>query len=1206
VQIPHRALLNFLLAMLREPGLTADDVILAVTTLSFDIAGLELLLPLIVGARVEIATREEASDAELLKKRLAGVTVLQATPASWRMLLDAGWEGGDLKALCGGEALPSDLAAKLLPRVSSLWNMYGPTETTIYSATRQVAHEEEGTSIAVGGPIANTQLYVLDRRLEPVPIGVPGELCIGGEGLARGYLGSPDLTAERFVPDPFAGGRMYRTGDLARWRPDGAIEFLGRIDFQVKVRGFRIELGEIEAALVAHPAVRQAVAGLRGDRLVAWVVAEADADLREHLKGRLPDYMIPAAFVKRDAFPLTPSGKVDRKALPEPEIVGGERGWVAPRGPVEELIAGIWSELLNVERVGAEDSFFELGGHSLLATQVASRLRRVFGVDMPVRQLFETPVLSQLAERVQAARQGGDGIPPLRPMPRPDAIPLSYAQERLWFVEQLEGDPSMYNLPAAVRLRGELRVDAFEACLREIVRRHEALRTRFVTVQGQPAQVIDEHRLLALPVVDLRGLPPAAVEMELRRRTTEDEHRPYDLAAGPLVRATLLRLADTDSVVLFGMHHIVSDRWSMGLLLGEMGALYPAFAAGEPSPLPALPVQYADYSLWQREWLRGEALDAQLGYWTGKLGGLQPLDLPTDRDAAPGQVFRAGDLTFELEAPVAEALYALARSQGASPFMVLLAAFQALLQRHSGQEDVAVGAPIAGRTRSEAEDLIGFFVNTLVLRTRVEPGLSFRELLDRVRATTLEAYDHQDLPFSRVVDALRPSRRQGLGLVDVMFTMQNQPMPDLSLPGLGMSVLPISDEAELRINFALSLRMWEAGGRMKGGLSYNTAQFDPATAERWRDGFLTLLAAVVEQPEQAISEVPLPGVGERRQVAIPEPGLRPAAVSESVAKQRAEMTSRRDHLSAAKRELLEKRLRGAKAGAGAAIPAQTARARALVKLQEGDGSRPPFFCVHAIGGSVFSYGELARALGSAQAFYGVQSPGLEGGPLPDEVPAMAAAYLAEIETAAPAGPVLLGGWSFGGAVAFEMARQLRARGREVPLVVLLDSYAPSGEDLLAGRSDADLLAPFLRDQAGLQGRGAEWLDEIAMAGEGAVMRMLEQARMAGVLRSDIRSEKAERLLGVYKANLRALSSYRPQPYDGRILLFRSDGADARHPANGWEGLAGEPIETQPVSGDHYTMLALPHVVQLANRLAARIELALRARADANAEAGAIA
>ncbi|MFP5285448.1 MAG: alpha/beta fold hydrolase, partial [Thermoanaerobaculia bacterium] len=517
---------------------------------------------------------------------------------------------------------------------------------------------------------------------------------------------------------------------------------------------------------------------------------------------------------------------------------------------------------------------------------------------------------------------------------------------------------------------------------------------------------------------------------------------------------------------------------------------------------PPLPVQYADYSLWQCEWLSGEVLDAQLAYWTGKLAKLQPLDLPTDRDAASGQIFRAGDLAFELEAPLAEAIQTLARGQAASPFMVLLAAFQALLQRHSGQEDIAVGAPIAGRTRSEVEDLIGFFVNTLVLRTKVEPGLSFRELLERVRTTTLEAYDHQDLPFSRVVDALRPSRRQGLGLVDVMFTMQNQPMPDMSLPGLEMSVLPISEEAELRINFALSLRVWESGGRMKGGLSYNTALFDRATAERWRDNFLTLLADAVANPERPICEVPLQSVGERKQVEVPEPEHdRPAAVSQSVARQRADLTSRRDHLSAAKRELLEKRLRGAKAGTAAPRPAQPARPKALVQLQAGDGSRPPFFCVHAIGGSVFSYGELARSLGPSQPFYGVQSPGLDGGPLLDEVPAMAAAYLAELEAAAPNGPVLLGGWSFGGVVAFEMARQLRARGREVPLVLLLDSYAPSGADLLAERSDADLLAPFLRDQAGLQGHSAEWLDEMPMAGEETVIRMLEQARVAGILRT---------------------------------------------------------------------------------------------------------
>jgi amino acid adenylation domain-containing protein len=1208
VQIPQRALVNFLLSMAREPGLDASDTLLAVTTLSFDIAGLELLLPLILGARVELATREEAADAGLLGNLLSGATVLQATPATWRMLLDAGWEGdGRLKALCGGEALPSELAARLLPRVGSLWNLYGPTETTIWSAVRQVTAGEEGASLAVGGAIANTSLYVLDRRLEPAPVGVPGELCIGGAGLARGYLDAPDLTAERFVPDPFShrrGGRMYRTGDLVRWRPDGRIEFLGRIDFQVKVRGFRIELGELEAALASHPSVRQAVAGVRGQSLVAWIVGDAPArELREHLKGKLPEYMVPSSFVTLDAFPLTPSGKVDRKALPEPEAARDRQHLapIPPRGPVEELIAGLWSELLGVSRVGAEDSFFELGGHSLLATQLVSRLRRAFGVEVPVRQLFETPTVAGLAGAVQAARQGSPA-PPIRPVPRDREIPLSFAQERLWFLEQLEREDSLNNLPAAVRLRGDLRIDALEASLREIVRRHESLRTRFVAVHGRPVQVVDPDWRPSLPVVDLCGLPPAVLDAELHRSLHSQESRPYDLARGPLLRATLLRLSDGESVFLFEMHHVISDRWSLGILLREMAALYPALAAGGPSPLPELRVQYPDYSVWQREWLSGEVLESQLGYWKRQLAGLPRLEIPTDR-SPQGAGSQAADLVFELEAPLAAGIDALARRHGASPFMIFLTAIQALLHRHSGQDDVAVGAPIAGRNRAEAEDLIGFFVNTLVLRSRIEGNPSFLELLERVRTTTLDAYDRQDVPFSRVVEAVRPDRSQGshgMALVEVMFTLQNQPIPELSLPGLQLSAMPLHDDVDMRIDFSLAFRVWEDRGRVTGGLSYNAGRFDRATAERWRDNFLTLLAALVETPERPFREVPLLSVGERRQA--PAQDAAAPAVSEAVGRQRAELSGRRDHLSAAKRELLEKRLRGAKTGSPA-TPSTPRAPKLLVKLQEGDGKLPPLFLVHAVGGAVFSYGEIARRLGPGQTLYGVQSPGLDGGEAIEDIPAMAAEYAAAVEATTPRGPILLGGWSFGGVVAFEMARQLRAKGREVPLVALLDSHVPTGNDLLAGRSDAELLLPVLRDQAGIQQgqqgqQGAEWLDQMPFEGEHAMERLLAQAREAGVLRADVKSDRIERLLGVYKANLRALAAYRPQTYEGKLALFRSRSAEAYSSADAWAAYTGEPLEIHEVDGDHYTMLTAPHVLDLAQRLAASIGRSLRAGAEA--------
>ncbi|MFL6202032.1 MAG: condensation domain-containing protein, partial [Thermoanaerobaculia bacterium] len=773
-----------------------------------------------------------------------------------RMLLDAGWEGGDIKALCGGEALPSDLAAKLLPRVGSLWNLYGPTETTVWSAARRVAQGEEGTSIAVGGAIANTSLYVLDRRLEPVPVGVPGELCIGGEGLARGYLDAPDLTAERFVPDPFAEGRMYRTGDLVRWLPDGRIEFLGRIDFQVKVRGFLIELGEIEAALAAHPSGRQAVAGLRGDRLVSWVVSEGEADLRAHLKGRLPEYMIPSAFVRLDAFPLTPSGKVDRKALPEPELAT-ERGYIAPRGPVEELIAGIWSELLGIDRVGSDDSFFELGGHSLLATQLVSRLRRVFGVELPVRQLFEAPTLARLAERVQAA--GRSALPPLVPVPREGDLPLSFSQERLWFLDQLQPGSPLYNIPVALRLRGPLQAEALAATFREIVRRHEALRTSFAEVDGRPVQVIQPEAALDIPAADLSHLPEEEREAALARLAEEEARRPFDLRRAPLLRVQAVRMAEDDHAVLVTVHHIVSDGWSMGVLVDEIAALYSGAA------LPALPVQYADYAVWQRGWLAGELLDAELDHWRQALAGASTvLEAPADHPRPAVQGFRGRHLPVALPAALVADLKALALREGSTLFMALLAGFETLLHRYTGQDDFLVGSPVANRSREEVERLIGFFVNTLALRARVEGEPSFRELVGRVRGVTLEAYAHQDLPFERLVEALQPERDLSRSpLFQVLFVLQNAPFGAMELSGLSLEPMAVESGVS---RFDLTLTLTEGADGLSGSLEYDADLFEEATAQRLMGHFRNLLEAAAAGPETSVPALAMLGEAERQQV----------------------------------------------------------------------------------------------------------------------------------------------------------------------------------------------------------------------------------------------------------------------------------------------------------------------------------------------------
>ena len=748
VQIPHRAFVNFLCSMQREPGLSPEDTVLSVTTISFDIFGLELFLPLISGAKVVLVERDDAADGarliELLKESEA--TAMQATPATWRLLLQAGWEGNRLlKILCGGEALPRDLVAPLLGRCKEFWNLYGPTETTIWSTVCQVKSKED--PILIGRPIANTQLYILDNSLQPTPAGVVGELHIGGEGLARGYLNRPELTAEKFIPHPFStdpNARVYKTGDLARYRSDGTIECLGRIDHQVKVRGYRIELGEIESRIKEAEAVGNCVVVLREDRpgdqrLTAYYVprdgqAVSVFEVRRHLQSKLPEYMVPQHYVELSSIPLTPNGKVDRKALPKPERDGAtEQGYVAPRTETERKIAAVWQEVLDRERVGLQDDFFDLGGHSLLATQVMSRINRLFDVQMPLRRLFEARTVGGLAEHIASEGQQEEQSPISR-ISRDSVLSVAFSQERLWFLFQLEPGNTAYHISGGVRLEGQLRVGILKQSLSEIVRRHEALRTTFKEIEGRPVQVISPEAAFELPVVDLQELPEAEREARSRQIIAEESQRPLDLSAGPLFRAALVQLSQEEHILVVVMHHIITDGWSLGVFTRELEALYAAFSEGKPSPLPDLPVQYADYAAWQRERLQGEVLEGQVAYWKEQLAGeLTQLQLPTDRPRPAVQTHRGARHGFDLPKGLAEKINNLSRQQGVTLFMTLLAAFKVLLYRYTGQTDFAVGSPIANRTRSELEGLIGFFVNTLVLRTDMAGDPSFIELLGRVR-----------------------------------------------------------------------------------------------------------------------------------------------------------------------------------------------------------------------------------------------------------------------------------------------------------------------------------------------------------------------------------------------------------------------------------------------------------------------------------------
>ncbi|ARV60166.1 hypothetical protein BZZ01_17390 [Nostocales cyanobacterium HT-58-2] len=1298
VQIPHSALSNFLHSMRQTPGLTEQDTFLSVTTLSFDIAALELFLPIIVGARLVVASREVALDGIQLSALLtySKATVMQATPATWQLLLAADWQGNpQLKILCGGEALSRHLANQLLNRCDSLWNMYGPTETTIWSAACPV--EKDSSIVPISHPIANTQFYILDKHAQLVPVGVPGELHIGGDGLARGYLNRPELTALKFIPSPFEnklGARLYRTGDLVRYRADGQIEFLGRIDHQVKVRGFRIELGEIEALLNQHPGVEQTVVLAQeeqpgNNRLVAYIVQnlqyqsleefvpgtavyneqvsqwklvwdenysktsvhqdptfnltgwnsnytgqpipveemrewvehtverilsykpthvleigcgtglllfkiasyctqywgtdfsqealdyiqqqlrmqtqpltqvtlcqkEADnfegieaetfnavilnsvaqyfpsinyllrvlegavarvesggfifvgdvrslplleafhtsvqihqalaslsttqlqhrvqqsvaqeqelvidpeffialkchlpqishvqilpkrgwhhneltkfrydvilyvgaevnstqefpwldwqqqgltlaslgqllektspevlgithvpnarlveevkalellkshsgpqttgdlrqilqeipqgsgvepedlwalshdlpysvdiswssssadgsydvvfrrqttaqsevtrgiiADacfpketvrlkpwssyannplqkqfthefvpqLRDYLQKRLPEYMVPSVFVLLEALPLLPNGKVNRQALLAPGQVRPElkEAFVAARTPFEEMLSRIYAQVLSVEQVGIDDNFFELGGHSLLATQVISQIRKTFQVELPLRCLFESPTVAGLAKHVEMTMKADDGLtaPPIERVSRDVVLPLSFAQQRLWFLDQLQTGNAAYNISAAVRLKGMLNIAALMQSLNEIVHRHEALRTTFTTVNAQPVQIIAPDLTVVFPIVDLQEFPEIEQQAEVRRLSTEEAQRPFDLTQGPLLRATLLQLDEADHVLLFTMHHIISDGWSMGVLVRELVALYEAFCVGKPAPLPELPIQYADFTMWQHQWLQGEVLETQLAYWKQQLGkNLPVLELPTDRPRPAVQTFQGARQSLFLSKTLADALKTLSVKEGVTLFMTLLAAFQTLLHWYTSQDDIVVGTDVANRNQAETEGLIGFFVNQLVLRTYLGGNPSFRELLERVREVTLGAYAHQDLPFEKLVEALNPERNMSrTPLFQVQFILQNTPMPPLELLGLTLHPMDItSNTTKLDLTFFI----WETEQGLMGILEYDTDLFNANTINRMLVYFKTLLDSIVTQPNSKLNEL---------------------------------------------------------------------------------------------------------------------------------------------------------------------------------------------------------------------------------------------------------------------------------------------------------------------------------------------------------------
>ena len=860
VRVRHRNVVNLLESLRRVPGMTAGDTVLAVTTLAFDIAVSELLMPLAVGARIALASRDEAADGDRLRALVegAGVSFIDATPASWRLLLAAGWAGSPtLVGVCTGEPLPPDLAAQLLPKLGALWNGYGPTETTVWASFQRVTSAEP--PIAIGTPLANTQLHVLDARGRPQPIGVVGELVIGGDGVAAGYLGRPELTAERFCTGD-DGVPRYRSGDLARWRNDGAVECLGRTDFQVKLRGYRIELGEIEHALAALPGIAQAVATVQeprpGDRrLVACVVADDGFDeavARSALARTLPEYMLPQRILRLDALPLTASGKLDRRALPladagaTPSIADAGDALETLDAPYAIEVAAAFRDALGLPQVPAHADFFRLGGHSLSAAQLAAKLGRDLGRAVPMRAVFDHPTVAALAAHLH----GEDAAaPPTVPI-LADGVraPLSLMQQRLWYLEQLHPGRTVYNVPSAHRLRGALDRDALQAAFAAMVERQPALRTRLPAIDGEPWQEVLDAVDATIPLDDLTGLPADAREAEAMRRIEDAIAEPFDLARGPLFRVRLYALAADEHVLFFMTHHAIWDGWSFDLFYEEMASLYADLRCGRAPTRPRPPVRYVDFAAWHRDWMAGPELARQLDYWTGKLQGApEALALPTDLPRPATQTGDGATAWLRVPEATASALRQLAQREGTTLFTVLLSAWALLLHQATGQRDLLIGTPMRGRNLPELEPVMGFFVNALPLRLTLDPGGAFRELLRTARAETVEAFGCQDVPFEHLVRVLSGSadgiRRDTsrFPLYQAFFSYQDaRGRPD-RWDDLRHANVPVFQAAA-----AQDVALWFLDGAdgLVGGLNYNTDVLLAQSGERFASRYLALLDAL--------------------------------------------------------------------------------------------------------------------------------------------------------------------------------------------------------------------------------------------------------------------------------------------------------------------------------------------------------------------------
>ncbi len=864
---------------------TEHDVWTLFHSYAFDFSVWEIWGALLYGGRLVIVPQLVSRSPESFYRLLLQekVTVLNQTPSAFKQLIHAEEQIGQAPykthlryIIFGGEALELNSLRpwfeKHGDRQPQLINMYGITETTVHVTYRPItlADVQSAQGSVIGVPIPDLQVYILDQYLQPVPIGIPGEIHVGGAGLARGYLNRPELTATKFVPHPFSdqkNARLYRSGDLGRFLPNGDIEYLGRIDNQIKIRGFRIELGEIESVLAQHPAVRSCLVTTAKDHqgnnfIAAYIVPKQDQHvnaqaLREHLRQSLPEYMVPSAFVVLEEFPLTPNGKIDRRALPDPltHRIDLQRAYQPPRTPTEETLANIFAEILNIEQVGANDHFFELGGHSLLATQLISRIRDALGVELPLKILFEHPVVEELAKAIDRlnTQPSAEELPPITRVERTPPLPLSFAQQRLWFLYQLQPNDASYNIPAAFKVKGPLKIDLLQKVFDEIARRHETLRTLFKTVEGQPQLEILPHSPIKIEHLDLqKQAQPVNVESYI----IAEARTPFKLETGPLVRVKVLQTDAQEFFIILNMHHIISDGWSMGILMNEVATLYQAFAQGQPSPLPELDIQYVDFAAWQRKWLSGTVLEKHLTFWKEKLGhGSPPLQLPTDFPRPTTPTANGAHLHFNIDAQLSQQLKTFCQQNDVTPFMALLAGFMILLNKYTAQEDISVGTPVANRTRSEIEKLIGFFVNTLVMRADLNNAQTITEFVQQIKTYALGAFAHQDLPFEKVVDAIQPERDvTHTPLFQVMFMLQNLPVGAQQVSDI--TIEPVTVENGLS-QFELTLSLTETEQGFNGSLEYNTDLFRPQTMQRFITHFLQIVQELINQPQKQLAHISL-------------------------------------------------------------------------------------------------------------------------------------------------------------------------------------------------------------------------------------------------------------------------------------------------------------------------------------------------------------